>query len=92
MSHKLLPSLDTDAPIYNGGGFTYQSHIGGLCWVFRRELWYRAPYTMVAGIRNIDSKYGAVVYTHTGQHAAYLNNILCSHLGQDRRGGIDVRP
>lgn len=89
MSHKLLPSLHTDAPVYSPG-FTYQPFVGGLCWVFRRDLWEQVPYNLVSCIKTIDSFYGNLVRSRIKKSPAYLNSILCSHLGQDRHGGIDV--
>ncbi len=61
----------------------------GACWVFRRWLWQVVPYGNLNGVKTLDSNYGAAV-RKAGYQPAYLSSVLCSHLGTDRHGGIEV--
>ena len=63
--------------------------LSGACWVFRRWLWEWVPYGNLNGIKSLDSNYGSSV-RQAGYQPAYLPKVLCSHLGTDRHGGVDV--
>lgn len=63
--------------------------LSGACWVFRRWLWEEVPYGHLNGIKSLDSNFGASV-RKAGYQPAYLPKVLCSHLGVDRHGGVDV--
>lgn len=98
LNHLILRSMGhadmhTDKPViqcqHNLSGHILQPFVSGACWVFNRDLWEKVPYGNLNGIRTLDSNYGASVRA-AGLHPAYLSDVLCSHLGITRHGGVDV--
>lgn len=88
-NHNGRSDMSIGAPIQGKGGCTYQPFISGGCWVFHRNLWQKIPYGNLNGIKTLDSNYGAAV-RKAGLHPAYLNQVLASHMGVDRHGGVDA--
>jgi len=87
--HKLgLRNLDPPKPIISEAREPVPApFLSGGCWVFRRWLWQRIPYASYNGIKSLDSNFGATVRKE-GLQPAYLPDVLCSHLGVDRHGGV----
>ena len=54
----------------------------------RRDLWKVVPYGNLNGIKTLDSNFGAAV-RQIKLYPAYLNSVLCSHLGYKRHGGVE---
>jgi len=91
MKKSGINNMQPKYPIITGGGpYEIQPFLAGGCWVFRRDLWKDIPYGDLAGIKTLDSNYGASV-RKAGKLPAYLSSVLCSHMGTDRHGGIDVK-
>jgi len=65
------------------------THISGVCWVFKRDLWEIAPYEDISG-KYLDSAYGNYSYKKTGKRPTYTDSILCNHMGIHRRLGKDL--
>ena len=89
LNHHLIQRKDmfVTGPI-GGAGFSPEAFVSGGCWVFRRDLWKVVPYGNLNGIKTLDSNYGAAV-RQIKLYPAYINGVLCSHLGFNRHSGVE---
>jgi glycosyltransferase involved in cell wall biosynthesis len=89
LNHHLIQRKDmfVSGPI-GGAGFSPEAFVSGGVWVFRRDLWKVVPYGNLNGIKTLDSNYGAAV-RQIKLYPAYLNGVLCSHLGFNRHSGVE---
>jgi len=89
LNHHLIHRKDmfAEGP-FGGTGYSAEPFVSGACWVFRRDLWKVVPYGNLNGIKTLDSNYGAAV-RQIKLYPAYLNGVLCSHLGFNRHSGVE---
>lgn len=67
-------------------GYNYEATISGMCWVFKRFLWEKYPYSHIKDWR-LDGHYSNYI-KQNGFKLAALDGALVKHLGQDRYKGI----
>lgn len=95
LNHKILKAnghadLYTEGPIITSAKIAEPaSFLAGGCWVMRKDLWEKVPYGNLSGVKTLDSNFGAAV-REAGLKPVYLSHVLCSHLGVDRHGGVDL--
>lgn len=65
------------------------THIAGVCWLFKRELWVKCPYATINGTEFLDSTYGYWVYSIINKYPTNTDSILCNHMGVTRHRGVD---
>lgn len=68
--------------------FNFEKIVSGMCWVFKRDLWEKFPYTLVSDTWRLDGVYSNLINNSGTLKTAVLDGALVKHLGQDRYKGI----